>query len=237
MYFIHLKHYHAACVHFNHPLLDGCIKFTEDELNKLAEYVLTGGDPDELILALRYRLSILVGRYLANWPVSRPFVDDMVSEGFTSITKLCRNIPEDLFAEQSLPFIMQSVCTRDIERMLNAMRALSAPSSDTQFRRIKKNEDPVYLMSAGQLASDEEAEEMADYTEDQQPRTASDISIRDIFDAVCKIETSDELDEFLLDEENWGRQNVELAAEVGLTPAAIRYRREKLYTKFLELTE
>jgi hypothetical protein len=237
MYFIHLKSYHIKCVRFSHPLLDSCDEFTEDELNKLAEHVLAGGDPDELILALRARLSIIVGRYLGNWPMCRPFVDDMVSEGLASITKLCHAIPEDVFAEQSIPYIAQSWCTRDIERMLNAMRSLSAPAASTQFTRIKDKKDPVYLMSASQLVSDEEAEEMEDYTEDQQPRTASDVSVRDIFDAVCKIVPSDEFDAYLLDEESWGRQNVELAAEVGVTASAVRYRREKLYKKFLELTE
>jgi hypothetical protein len=211
--------------------------YTEDELNKLAEHVLSGGDPDELVIALRSRLSALVGMYVANWPDCLPFVDDMVSEGFLALTKLCNNIPEELFAKKSFSHIAISRAECQIERMLNAARSLSAPSAFTQLNRIKNGDAPIYLMAAKQLSNDNDVEDWVDYPETDHPEELGDENARDIFDVVCKIETEDEVDEYLLDDTNWGKTNVQLAEELGVTPPAVRYRREKLYKKFLELTE
>lgn len=238
MNYIHLKHYHNSCTRFKHPLLDGCILVLEDDLNKMAEGILSGEDADELVLALRYSLSLLVGRYMANWPDSRPYVEDMVSEGISEIVRLCRNIPIELFMERGILKIATNRAQFGIEKMLNAMRALSAPSHATQLTRIKQNEDPIYLESLKHSQQEPgEDENRVDYAENCHPLDLGDISTRDIFDAFCKIVLEDEVDEFLMAEASWGQSNVALARQLGWARPSVEYRREKLYKKFLELME
>lgn len=224
-YYIHLKHYHTAMVEFVHPLLDGVKKSSEEELNDLAKGVLDGANPDTLILALRPCVKQLVSRYLANWRVTSPFTDDMVSEGLTAISRLCQEIPLDLFVERGILKIATSRAQKDIEVALNKLQGMSAPPARTQQRRISQKKAPTYLLA-----------ETSDYEESCQPLVDSDEVLRDVLDALCKIVPEDEIDVALLDDSNWGRGHAELAEELGVAVSTIHRRKARLYEKYLELT-
>jgi len=224
-YYVHLKHYHTNMCEFKHPLMDGVITTSEEGLNKLAQEVIDGDSPDVLILALRPCVKQLVSRYLGNWKVTKPFVDDMVSEGLAEVSRLCQDIPLDLFAERGILKIATSRAQAGIEFMLNKVKSIVAPGHTTQRRRIHNNKAPIYLLA-----------ETSNYSEIVQPRVDSDEGLRDILDALCQIEPEDEVDVALLHEFNWGRGHEDLATELGVSISTIHRRKARLYEKYLELT-
>jgi len=226
MNYTHLRHYHTDCEPFDHPLLDGCGSLDADALDQMAEHVLVGDSPDDLILALRGCVSLLVGRYIANWPDTRPYIDDMVSEGMSEISRLCSEIPLDLFRERGILVIATSRAQYGIENMLNKMRSVTAPSSASQRRLIQRDEEPIYAVA-----------ETREYDEANHPLDGGDEGCRDILDAFCRLEPKDEIDEFLLDESNWGKTHAELGRAIGISKVAVMARRQKLYQRYLELTE
>jgi hypothetical protein len=235
MNYIHLKHYHTDVQRFDHPLLDDAKVVSEDKLNEMAETVLAGGSSDELALALRRTVSLLVGRYLANWPATAPFLDDMVSEGLTEIVWLCRDIPLDLFKIRGILVIATSRAQNGIEKMLNRVVGLAAPSTYTQMDRMKKGKDPIYLESVSVDFHDQD--EDTGFCDSLHPSDGGHSDLRDVLEAVCKIEAKDDIDAYLLAEENWGRSYTEMAADLGVSIVCIHRRKKQLYSRYLELTE
>lgn len=228
MNYIHLKHYHTNVQRFKHPLLDGCRTVSEDDLNTEAAKVLEGKSPDDLIMLLRGCVSMLVGRFLANWPVTAPYLEEMVSEGISEIVRLCHKIPLDKFHERGILKLATSRAQNGIEDMLNSIRSVTSPGKTTQKTRMQNGDEPLYFTS----------EKFIDTSSEQDnPPTDGDERIRDILDAFCKIEPEDAIDEYIMDEYNWGRTNEELAEETGVGKSTIHRRRQRLYQKYLEITE
>jgi hypothetical protein len=233
MNYIHLKHYHTKVQNFDHPLLDDVTKsYDSDKLDTLAWEVVEGGDPEELVMALRSCLKLLVGRFLGNWPESTPYVDDMVSEGLSEIVWLCNDIPEDLLAEKSIFKIADSRAQRGIEQMLNSLRALSSASPRTQMTRFNRRENPLYVQSISTTLLHSSEDEMAHH-----PIEDGDEKIRDILEVVGMLRPADEIDEKILDPLYWDMPDAELAGIVGRCKQAIRKRKLRLYTQFLKFTE
>lgn len=228
MNYIHLKHYHSDVKRFDHPLLNGCQTVSEDDLNAEAAQVLEGKPPGDLIMSLRGCVSMLVGRYLANWPVTTPYLDEMVSEGLIQIVQLCNKIPLDKFHERGILKLATSRAQNGIEDMLNSIRSITAPGKTTQKTRMHNGDDPLYLTSERAVDTGSEIDN---------PSDDGDEKIRDILDAFCKICPEDEVDEYIMDEYNWGRTNEELAEELGVGKSTIHRRRQRLYQKYLEITE
>ena len=225
MNYIHLKHYHTNTKRFKHPLLKKLEPVTEEQLNEMAAKVLDGGDPEELILALRGCVSMLVGRFIGNFVDLEGYIDDMVSEGLVSISRLCGALPVETVEKHGMLRCASMWAQRDIEAMLNRMRSLSAPGRDTQFKLIKDEEDPVYLQA-----------ETNEYAEITMPMDDGDEWKRDFLEALSMIEREDEIDAALLDRFNWGRGYQELADELGVGVGTIHRRKQRLYQKFLDLT-
>lgn len=224
MNYIHLKHYHRKRAKVKHPVFIGCKKVEEEELNRMAEEVIAGGSSDDLVLALRWYVGALVGRYIWNFPQTKKYKDDMVSEALEQIVNLCVKIPEKLFREKGILKLANSRAQRAIEDSLNSMLSLSAPSRWKQWEIMNKGETPIFLTSS-----------TSEYFEDIHPEDGGDELKRDILDAFIKIEPEDEIDEALMDEHNWGRNATELAEELGVDDNTIYRRRERLYKKYLEL--
>jgi hypothetical protein len=227
MNYIHLKHYHTAVQGFNHPLLKGVKgkRLDSEHLDALAKGVAGGGDPTELIMELRGCVGLLVGRFIANWPDTYSHLDDMVSEGMAEISRLCSSITFDLLAERAILVIATSRSQFAIEKMLNEMRSLSAPSHWTQLDRLKSDRDPIYLQA-----------DTNEYSDVPHPEDAGDEWKRDLLDALGQIQPSDEIDAALLESFNWGRGYRELADELGVGVATIHRRKRRLYEQYLQLT-
>jgi hypothetical protein len=69
------------------------------------------------------------------------------------------------------------------------------------------------------------------------PVEFGDEKVRDVLEVIDILKPSDEIDEKILDPLYWDMSDAELAAEVGLSPQAIRKRKLRLYNQFLKLTE
>lgn len=224
MNYIHLKSYHTNTKRFKHPLLKNVKSYSEEELNDMAAKVLSGDNPESLILALRGGLSMLVGRFIGNFNVAK-HLDDMVSEGMTAITRLCNKLPADLVARRGILKVSTSVAQSAIENMLNSVRGLASAGRSKQFELINRDEEPIYLtVSSNQ------------YIEEQHPEDNGDEAVRDILDAFSHIQPDDEIDIFLMDQSNWGRGYQELADDLGVGVATVHRRKQRLYQKYLRLT-
>lgn len=234
MNYIHLKHYHKDVKRFDHPLLNDSEKHSQEELDEMARSVINGDDPEKLILALRKCLSLLVGRYLANWPESEAYIEEMVSEGMSEIVRVCHSIPLDKFNEHGILVIATSRAQRGIEDMLNKARSLASPGRSTQMTRIGRGEDPIYLQSARQL---EEIETEDDYVEDIHPSDEGDENVRDVLNAFSKLQPSDDVDVAIMEIKNWGKPAAEIAKDLNVSKRTVARRRQKLYQQYLKLTE
>ena len=233
MNYIHLKHYHTKVQNFDHPLLDDVTQsYDSDKLDDLAWQVLEGEDPEELVLALRSCLKLLVGRFLGNWPESIPYVDDMVSEGLTEIVRLCNDIPEDLLAEKGIFVATVYRAQYGIEKMLNSSRSLSSASPRTQLKRIAQGGEPICVQGVSDSLLSTPEDETAHH-----PVEFGDEKIRDVLEVIRMLRPGDEIDEKILDPLYWDMSDAELAARVGFSPQAIRKRKLRLYNQFLKITE
>lgn len=123
-----------------HPLLDGTIPITNSRLAKA--YVL--GDRDTIIKGFFFAIKIIVGRFLANWPETRRFTDDMISEGLLVITEAA----DAALKVDPLPHNFQGIVwtqiRRAIEDMLNKNRSMFAAPNRTQWRLQEKGTEPNY---------------------------------------------------------------------------------------------
>ena len=233
MNYIHLKHYHTKVQNFDHPLLDDVTKsYDRGKLDDLAWRVVEGEDPEELVLALRSCLKLLVGRFLGNWPESASYVEDMVSEGFSEIVRLCSDIPEDLLAMKSIFRITDNRVQYGIEKMLNSSRSLASASPRTQLKRIKRGRDPICVQGVSDSLLSTPEDDAAYH-----PVEFGDENIRDLLEGIDLLKPSDEIDEKILDPLYWDMSDAELAALVNLSPQAIRKRKLRLYKQFLKITE
>jgi hypothetical protein len=125
------------CSKVEHPLLDMSQPMTEEDLAEAK-------DRDSIILGHLYFVKIIVGRFLANWPETRRFEEDMVSEGVLALTKYA----DDTWKSGSVPSDFQPTCWTKIrvaiEDMLNRDRSTSAPSRREQWREIEEGREPIY---------------------------------------------------------------------------------------------
>lgn len=233
MNYIHLKHYHTRVKNFDHPLLDDVTKsYDSDKLDDLAWQVVEGGDPEELVMALRSCLKLLVGRFLGNWPESAPYVDDMVSEGLCEIVRLCNDIPEDLLATKSIIRIVGNRAQFGIEKMLNKAQSLATVSHPTQWKRIAQGKEPFFIQGVSDSLLSTPEDETAHH-----PVEFGDENIRDVLEVISMLKPVDEIDKKILDPLYWGMPDSELSDEVGISRQAIRKRKLRLYSQYLKITE
>jgi hypothetical protein len=198
---------------------------SEEELNEMAEKVLAGGDPIDLIMGLIFCVDLRVGRYLGNFNLLE-YADDMVSEGMAAVMKLCRNIPIDTFKDNGILKVAGDRVEAAIEEYLNGARAVTAPSAATQRLLIGRDEDPIYYTAEYSHYDD-------DYVE--HPCDPGDEKVRDALEIISKLKPNDALDEAIMHSLSWGQTCEELAEEWGVSKMTISRRREALYKQYLEL--
>jgi hypothetical protein len=123
-----------------HPLLDGSAPITDKQI----EEAYDGKDRDTIIKGFFFAVKVIVGRFLANWPETRRFTDDMISEGLLTITE----VTDAALKVDPLPPNFQGIVwtriRRAIEDMLNDNRSMFAPKSRTQWYLQEKGAEPVY---------------------------------------------------------------------------------------------
>jgi hypothetical protein len=208
---------------FTHPLLPNVKAYTVEEINKLVDELKD--DPNfraTMIDALvRSCLRCMVGKYLFHWPVSRPFTDDMVSEGFTAICE----IPLDKLSKHGILKVATRRVQDKINLFLNKNQSLSSPSLRKQKYLQRDGEEPIYRSQSTDR-----------YRENLHPMDDGDEWKRDMLDALGKIKPRDHIDATILKRTNWGRRYQELADELNVGVGTIYRRKKALHKQFLQLT-
>lgn len=160
------------CARISHPLLDGAVDITPQEFETYKIAFLNhdcATAREALIMGHMSRVSIIVGRFLANWPETLRFEEDMVSEGFVATTIEVDELELATTHEKFKGSLWPKIQNR-IETLLNDSRSIFSASKTTNYRRIQEGEEPVYnyaqqirpQLDAGMYDSSEEWIDMLD---------------------------------------------------------------------------
>ena len=222
---IRLKKYHNKSNKFNHHLLNDAVSYSEEELDLIAEAVIECLiPPSVLISSLRSCLRYIVGKYIANWPSTKRFQDEMVSEGFVALSEVVNNISVDFLKDRSILKVANQYITDRIEVFLNRNLAVTSASMWKQNKNISEGKSPIYCENV----------DLDCLPETSHPIDKGDEWKRDILDCLNKI-CKDNLDKALLDRRNWGKKYQQLADELGVGVGTIHRRKARLYKRFIKL--
>lgn len=197
-------------------MLDSAKVYSEEDLKEIAK----SEGKEQLALALHSCVRNLVGRYLCQWPQTKRFEDEMVSEGFLAISEVLSKFSLDSLIEYGILKLVSRYIREKVQVYLNNNRGLTAPSY-TQQKNIKRGGgEPIYVESTNNTT----------YSE---PFEQGDVWKRDFLDTIKQLEVKDQLDAILLDESSWGKSHKELAKELGVSSCTIYRRRQRLYKRWV----
>ena len=224
---------------FHHPLMDTVPSLlTAEYLDQLLSvYFVTDKNSvkhatfkQELIVNYFRLLSSVVARYLYHWPVSRRFLDEMISTGAETITRIITNLKPDRLTKgdwfMSLGGIIEGWLRFDIEDTINKLRGIAPAPRSTNQDKERAGERPIYGTVETNLMSEE--------VKNSQEYSDIDPVILEIKDTLRKIAKTDYEMQILLDE-NWGRSNAEVAVKLGKTPQWISTVRKRLRERYDKL--
>src|SRR3989304_8858033 len=149
MNLIHLTSQQNKRRNFDHPLLDECKDFTVEVIDGQIEFYIATRNKqafDDLVLGNLILVKWVVGRYLHHWPESRPYEDDMASEGICAVTSIVAELHEVILVGQ-LRAIMVARIKHQIEEFLNNNRSLVRASLRTNRNRRKQGRELEYTNS------------------------------------------------------------------------------------------
>lgn len=149
MNLIHLTSQQTRSRKFEHPLLDYSVDADAEVVAKLIEFYLKTRSKqayDDLILGNLILVKWIVGRYLHHWPESRPYEDDMASEGITAVTSIINELDGPI-SPSELRAMMVVRIKREIEVYLNDNRSLVRAGISTNFSRLKHGKELEYANS------------------------------------------------------------------------------------------
>lgn len=224
---------------FKHPLLDDvpCLLTPEQFDELLSAYF--GADKDdarhsearqELIVSYFRLLRSVVARFLYHWPISRRFLDEMVSKGAEVITKTIANLePNQLYGGDdfnALGGLIESSIRYGIEDTINKLRGVVPASRRTNHYRERAGKSPVY----GSI----EADLMSEEVQNSQTYTDIDTTIFEVQDSLREIAKTD-IEVQVLKQENWQLSDAELAKKLGRTERGILWIRTKLRERYNKL--
>jgi hypothetical protein len=205
---------------FKHPLLNDLISYSLEEITPLVERKLNGGNSEELILALRLILKILIENYLYYWPETRRMIDDMVSVGFVALTTLVNNLTKEELENRDIFKLTSIRIRRAIECFVNTERGICLPSLPQQDRlKRKKVEFKGFT-------------EIVDKSIYDKPIENTDIDIIDTLGTLKKLAGDDEIYTTILKEENYSKTAKELESELGVTKDKIKSKRRMLHKRY-----
>lgn len=226
---------------FQHPLVDNVPPLlTTEHLNQLltAYFAATKNSArhtevkQELVVNYFRLLSSVVARYLYHWPVSRRLLDEMISTGTETITRIITNLKPDRLTEgdwfRSLGGLIEGWLRFDIEDTINKLRGIAPAPRSTNHDQERAGKRPIYGNVETSLMNDE--------VKNSQGYTDIDPVILEIKDTLRRIAKTDYEVQILMDE-NWGLSNAEVAEKLGKTPQWISTVRKRLRERYNRLEE
>ena len=209
---------------FDHPAFDGVVSYAPAELAELTEDRLCGAPADELTLALRSTARYIIGRYLWHYRAARPFVDEMVGEALLAITMLVNGLQRDMLIDSNIQKLASRRVRERVEEALNALQGVSAPCVRTQRRNLVENL-PLECLEAEREPEPED--KVCQINEETK---------YDLLDLVAALRETCEYERDILNPENWGLTDDELADKLGTSRRTINRCRNKLLTVYRTLT-
>lgn len=220
------------CRPVEHPLFDAIDgPLDEEQLSELVPLAL-GGDEharNELVVGHLSMLRHTVGRYLYHWPLTRRFLDEMVSAGVYGMMHALQILNEKSLEGKTIGTYLLQHIYKNIETEVCALRGIAPAPVRTNQRRVKEGLDPIFGDIIGDVAS---------------PKfTAGHSYIEPGFEEIDVLEAINQLrDEFehldiIFDRENWGKTNRELSDLTGVPRRTIHWYRTELLRRYQELTD
>lgn len=218
---VHLRSYHRKVKKFKHPLLDNVKPVTEEQAAELVEnyfYDKSETNKTALVLGLLSALRHLIGRYLGNWPSTRAYLDDMISEGLLSIVKTVDNLTPEVLGDRSILHVAPMRATKAIETMLYELGSVATPARRTYEYASAAGQELPYSVVEGDLDS----VMIGDDT------TKQEQDLIDAEEAISVMAARLQLDANLLKPEYRNLTVEEAAARLGVHHTTISRRRAKL---------
>ena len=220
----------GAPVH--HPLLKDLPKpLPKEQVEVLLARILEGDIEarNELILAHLPMLSHTVGRYLYNWPLTRRFLDEMVSAGVLGMTKAAADITEEALAEKTVGVIILGYIRKYIEEEVARLRGIVPASVRTNQRRVAAGLEPIFGETVGDLTSQG--------VEDSHYYMEEGFEIFDVLEAVNQLKGEFSRIDAIFDKKYWGLSDDELAVITGVKRRMVCWYRSELLQRYRELTD
>lgn len=201
-----------------HLTLDGCEKYTPDQLDELVQQIHQGKkSKQDLAMALRSVLRYTIGRYKAHYRRHvENHIDEMICEGLLAVTKFVEKL--DTSEKHDILKVVQVRIKERVESYLNNFQEALSPSLRTQKKGA------CYKHTQNEI------------TESVEPIDEDDIFKRDVLEALEALEPRDRIDAYLLNPLYWGQTEQELADLLNVNQATINRRKKSLYQQYLEIT-
>lgn len=224
---VHLTKVQRIKKKFSHPLLnDPPPALIGGQLEIVLEQYFAGSKEarDELILGHFRYLRALVARYLYHWPITRPFLDEMVSVGLETIVEAVDNLKQsDLSGGTDYSFLkyLRGRVIGKIEREINNLRAITSASRRRNQILEKKGVEAIYRENEADLTNVGSACGCFD-------NEFIFLEIRDTLKAIVK----NDKEKRIIAEENWGLSNKEIAQKYGISERQVRRVRLNLLKRY-----
>ncbi len=227
------------CSPVKHPLFDGIAgPLDEEQLSELVPLAL-GGDEcarDELIVGHLSMLRHTVGRYLHHWPLTRRFLDEMVSAGVYGMVHALQILNEGSLESKTIGTYLLQHIYKHIETEVCALRGIAPAPIRTNQKRVKEGLAPIFGTVIGDVAA---AQFTAGYS-----YIEPGFEEFDVFEALDKLRNEfDKMrDDFahldiIFDRENWGKTNREVSDITGVPRRTVHWYRTELLRRYKELTD
>lgn len=217
-----------TCVYsFKHPLLDDTIEQMDPDTERLVLEEFFSGSMDardRLILNYLPLLRWIIGRYLYHWPVTRRFLDDMVSEGLVAIIAAISNYTPDKLGEMELLKTVANKIQYEIEKFISDNLGLVPAPFRENRKKVQNGRPPVFGLVEGDL------DDVKDFVVGDDPNL---IEV-DVLDVIAVMRNESELKTQLLDRELWSMSNQEIADKLGISIKTVRRQRNALLQEYTE---
>lgn len=209
---------------FRHELLDNAVAPEPGDVELLIGPALVGDREarDKLILVHLAMLRHTIGRYLYHWPITRRFIDDMVSAGLLAMTRAVGNLtPSKLTGQTIGQYLLNNIC-KHVEDEIAKLRGICPPSSATNWRYVQQGRDPFYG-------------DIEPASEDTQAYMEPGFEEFDVKDGLEQLKSEAGIAAQLLDEALWGLSSREIAERLGVNKRAVERSRAELLKRYHEL--
>lgn len=234
---VHLTPAQRGRKSFYHPLTNNAPPYLSDEqLDQLLSdyFKLDTADTfrveitETLIVNYFRSLRGIVARYLYHWPLTRRFLDEMVSTGAEAIVKVVTNLTLKKLEERELINWIDGAIRFNIETVINNLRGVVAASRTTNFDRERVGRLPVY--------GNVEADLTTDAIKDSKAYIDIGLLLFELEDAL-EVIAQTELEKRILAEENWGLSHIEVGLKLGVSPEHVGRLRNCLRDHYDKLGE